>query len=57
MNIAMPLAEDLNDKELTLFSEKYKEIHTLKFKIFELHTAKLYGLDINQQLQQQIDKI
>ena len=52
----MQLAEDLNDEELTLFNVNYKEIHNFELKIFELDMAKLYGLNRNQQLQQEIKK-
>ena len=56
MDITMPVAEDLCDEELTLFEENYEEIFSLKLKIFKLHTDKLYGLNVNQHLQQEIKK-
>ena len=47
MDIAISIAEDLNDEELALFNENYKEIHNLELKIFELCMAKLYSLNTN----------
>ena len=52
----MSVAEDLYDEELTLFKENYEEITCLGLKIFKLKTSTLFGLNTNQQLQQQIDQ-
>ena len=56
MNIEMLVAENLSLEELSVFTENCEELMFLEMKIFKFYTDKLYGLNLNQHLQQETEK-